>query len=206
MIAAGYASGIRHAAMRAGVEQKSNQAMNAAVATSDYQASAVLLDGSMIIIRAIRPDDHDRLVTHFRRLSTESMMLRFHGARRSLGEAELTHLTELDFVADVGLVATFGAEPEQPIIGVAHYLSGGRRTNTERAEVGFSVLDEYQGKGIGSALLHHLAIIGKAAGIREFQADVMANNYQMLEVLEHSGFELKRTNGRGVSRLLLTIG
>jgi RimJ/RimL family protein N-acetyltransferase len=192
--------------MGAGIEHNPDQTMNAAVATSNYQASAMLLDGGMIIIRAIRPDDRDRLLAHFGGLSTESRILRFHGARRSMGEAELTRLTQLDFVSDVGLVATFGAEPEQPLIGVAHYLSGGRRTKIDRAEVGFSILDKHQGKGIGSALLHHLALIGKAAGLREFQADVMANNYQMIEVLEHSGFKLKRTDERGVSRFLLTIG
>jgi RimJ/RimL family protein N-acetyltransferase len=178
--------------------------MNAAAATGSYQASAVLLDGSTINIRAIGPDDHDRLLAHFQGLSTQSMLLRFHGGKRSLGEGELTRFIALDFVANVGLAATFGEQREQPIIGVAHYMSEGP-AHPARAEVGFSILDEYQGKGIGSALLHHLAVIGKAHGIKEFQADVMANNYQMLEVLEHSGFKLKRTTASGVSRLLLVI-
>jgi len=178
--------------------------MKAAVAATSYRASAVLLDGSTIHIRAIGPDDHDRLRAHFQGLSTQSMLLRFHGGKRSLGEGELTRLIDLDFVANVGLVATFGEEREQPIIGVAHYMSE-RPTNPARAEVGFSILDEHQGKGIGSALMHHLAVIGKAHGIKEFQGDVMANNYQMIEVLEHSGFKLKRTTASGVSRLLLAI-
>ena len=133
------------------------------------------------------------------------MLLRFHGGKRSLSDAELTRLIDLDFVANVGLVATFGEEPEQPIIGVARYIRCERPANPARAEVGFSILDGHQGKGIGSALLHHLAVIGKAAGIKEFQADVLAGNYQMIEVLEHSGFKLKRTTAIGVSRLLLAI-
>jgi RimJ/RimL family protein N-acetyltransferase len=178
--------------------------MNAATATGNYLASAVLLDGSTINVRAIGPDDHDRLLAHFRGLSIQSMLLRFHGGKRSLGEGELTRFIALDFVANVGLAATLGEEREQPIIGVAHYMSDGP-AHPARAEVGFSILDEYQGKGIGSVLLHHLAVIGEAHGIKEFQADVMASNYEMIEVLEHSGFKLTRTAASGVSRLLLVI-
>jgi GNAT superfamily N-acetyltransferase len=75
----------------------------------------------------------------------------------------------------------------------------------ECAEVGFAILDGHQGKGIGSVLLQHLAIIGRNAGIKEFDADVLVSNYQMSEVLEHSGFKLKRTDNLGVSRQRLVI-
>ena len=74
-----------------------------------------------------------------------------------------------------------------------------------RAEVAFAVLDEYQGKGIGSLLLRHLAIIGKAQGVREFQAEVLADNQKMIAVLEGSGFPFERSTEFGVDRLLLTI-
>lgn len=171
----------------------------------NYRASATLLDGRTIHIRAIRPDDRLRLLAHFRALSPQSVVWRFHGAKRSLSEAELDRLTQLDFVTHVGLVAIFGPEPEQPLIGVGRYIRIGERANAARAEVGFAVLDEYQGTGFGTALLRHLAIIAKAAGVKEFQADVMADNYRMIEVLEHSGFKLKRTTRLGVSRLLLAI-
>ncbi len=171
----------------------------------NYRASAVLVDGTTICIRAIRPDDRARLLSHFQGLSTHSVLFRFHGAKRSLTEAELSNLTALDFVVHVGLVATFGEEPDQPLIGVGRYIRCEGRPDADRAEVGFAVLDAYQGKGIGTALLRHLAIIGKAHGLKEFQADVLTNNYQMIEVLEHSGFKLTRTTWLGVCRLVLTI-
>jgi GNAT superfamily N-acetyltransferase len=177
--------------------------MNTGVEARNYRALAVLLDGSTIHIRAIRPHDRGRLLAHFRGLSTQSVLLRFHGAKRSLSEAELTHLTDLDFINHVGLVATFSEELEQPLIGVGRYIMS--EHDPECAEVGFAILDAHQGKGIGSALLHHLAIIGIAAGIKEFDADVLVSNYQMSEVLEHSGFKLKCTEQLGVSRQRLTI-
>jgi GNAT superfamily N-acetyltransferase len=181
-----------------------DQEINAAAARRNYHATATLLDGSPIFIRAIGADDRERLLAHFDALSPQSVMFRFHGAKRSLHEDELARLTNLDFVTHVGLVATLSEERQAPLIGVARYIRSGEE-HPARAEVGFAVLDQYQGKGIGSALLHHLALIGAAAGIKEFQADVMMNNYQMIEVLEHSGFKLKLTSEVGVNHMLLTI-
>jgi len=178
--------------------------INAAAARRNYRASAILLDGSTIFIRAIGPDDRERLLAHFGALSPQSVMFRFHGAKRSLHEDELARLTNLDFATHVGLVATFNEERQAPLIGVARYIRSGEE-HPSRAEVGFAVRDQYQGKGIGSTLLHHLALVGAAAGIKEFQADVMVNNSQMIEVLEHSGFKLKHTSEGGVNHMLLTI-
>ena len=67
------------------------------------------------------------------------------------------------------------------------------------------MLNEHQGKGIGSLLLRHLAIIGKAQGVREFQAEVLADNQKMIAVLEGSGFPFQRSTEFGVDWLLLTI-
>ena len=67
------------------------------------------------------------------------------------------------------------------------------------------MLHEHQGKGVGSLLLKHLAIIGRAQGIREFQAEVLADNKQMIAVLEGSGFPIERSTEFGVDRVILKI-
>jgi len=112
-------------------------------------------------------------------------------------------MTGVDFVNHVALVATFGIETEQPLTGVGRYIlcDGGRK----RAELAFAVLDKHLGKGIGALLLQHLVIIGKAQGLREFVADVLADNKPMLSVLEHSGFPIKHSREGGVERLVLTL-
>jgi len=113
-------------------------------------------------------------------------------------------MTEVDFVDHVALVATFGTQPRQPLIGVGRYIvcaSGPKN----RAGLAFAVLDEHQGKSIGSLLLQHLAMIGRAQRVREFVADVLADNKQMISVLERSGFPIKRSTDSGVERLLLAI-
>ena len=91
-------------------------------------------------------------------------------------------MTEVDFVDHVGLVATLGTDPEQPLVGVGRYMVCEDAQKHNRAEVAFAVLDEHQGKGIGSLLLQHLAIIGRARGVREFLAEVLTDNKQMIAV------------------------
>jgi GNAT superfamily N-acetyltransferase len=174
------------------------------VESSDYRVVTRLRDGTAIIIRAIRADDRDSLRNQFARLSLESIRLRFHGLRRSPTESEALNLTEIDFVEQVALVATLETHQDQ-LIGIGRYILCAGHPGRHRAEVAFVVLDEYQGRGLGSLLFQHLATIGQRQGLREFQADVLADNRRMIRVLEKSGFPIKRTSDPGGVRLLLRI-
>jgi acetate---CoA ligase (ADP-forming) len=163
-----------------------------------YSAEEVLRDGGPIYIRAIRADDRERLLRHFKELSEDSRYHRFFGVKRSLNEAELTRFTQLDFVNHVGLVATLLHSGEERFIGVARYVCG---SDPARAEVAFAVVDQHQGRGIGSVLLEHLGRIARGAGISEFEADVLGDNNRMLEVFAKSGFRVKRARAAGVIHL-----
>ena len=164
----------------------------------DYRVDVRTLDGAAILIRAIRPDDKERLHDHFRGLSEESVYFRFMGIRRDLSPQDLKHLTELDFKNHVGLAATLTENGRERFIGVGRYICG---AEPYRAEVAFAILDGFQGHGIGTLLLEHLSLIADANGVTEFEADVLGENRQMLEVFAHSGFESRRSFDSGVVRL-----
>jgi acetyl coenzyme A synthetase (ADP forming)-like protein len=170
---------------------------------SSYATDEVLRDGSSTHLRAIRPDDRDRLVDHFHRLSARSVYFRFFGAKRRLTDAELDRFTRLDFVERVALVATLRERGEERIIGVGRYavLPGDGGT----AEVAFAVADEHQGRGIGTVLLEHLLRIARARGITEFQADVLGENSLMLQVFSGSGLVVTSSTEAGVIHLSFPI-
>lgn len=157
-----------------------------------------MLDGAAIRIRAIRPDDKERLLEHFHGLSVKAVYFRFMGIRRDLSPDDLKHLTELDFKTHVGLVATLTENDRERFIGVGRYICG---EDSTRAEVAFAILDGFQGRGIGTLLLEHLSRIADANGVAEFEADVLGDNRQMLEVFAHSGFERQRSLDSGVVHL-----
>jgi GNAT superfamily N-acetyltransferase len=164
----------------------------------NYCVDATTLDGAIVRIRAIRPDDRDRLHDHFKALSPQSIYFRFMGIRRDLSPEDLKRLTELDFKSHVGLAATLTENERERFIGVGRYICG---ADPHRAEVAFAVLDGFQGHGIGTLLLEHLSLIADANGVTEFVADVLGENRQMLEVFAHMGFESHRSMDSGVVSL-----
>ncbi|MGH7914187.1 MAG: GNAT family N-acetyltransferase, partial [Candidatus Binataceae bacterium] len=168
----------------------------------NYSAHEVLRDGGSIYIRAIRADDKDRLLEHFRHMSQDSIYHRFFGLKHSLTDEDLIRFTEIDFVGHVALVATLRTDGAERFIGVGRYVT----TGPAQAEVAFAVLDQDQGRGIGTVLLDHLGRIARASGITEFQADVLGDNNRMLEVFAKSGFRVKRSIDAGVVHLSFPTG
>ena len=81
-------------------------------------------------------------------------------------------------------VANDGGQPT--IVGGARYVV----VQPGQAEVAFAIVDAYQGLGIGSALMRHLATLGREAGLRELIAEVLAENVPMLNVFERSGLPI----------------
>lgn len=93
----------------------------------------------------------------------------------------------VDFVDHVALLAV-GDENGRPVV-----IGGGRyivMPQTARAEVAFAVVDQYQGQGIGAAMMRHLVILARNAGLEELVADVLASNTAMLKVFENSGLPM----------------
>lgn len=147
------------------------------------EADVVLKDGSTVHVRPIRPGDRPGLLRMFRGLSPESLGMRFFaGVSDELLARAVERFLDVDYVLRFGLVATTGAA--QDLIGHACYIM----TGPGRAEVAFTVSDAFQGRGLGTILLGHLAEIGEANGIREFEADVLPENHRMIDVFRESGF------------------
>ncbi|MGZ5127487.1 MAG: N-acetyltransferase family protein [Methyloceanibacter sp.] len=90
-----------------------------------------------------------------------------------------------DFVNHVALVAVVEEDGRPVIVGGARYIV----VDPGTAEVAFAVVDQYQGQGIGAALLRQT--LARAAGIHELIAEVLPDNTSMLKVFEKSGFRLR---------------
>jgi RimJ/RimL family protein N-acetyltransferase len=170
----------------------------------EYGARDIMKDGGAVYIRAIRPGDQRALATFHRRLSTESVYLRFFEFKQELSEKDLSYLTELDFDRRVALVATLDPAPDAPIVGVARFdILPERASEPRRAELGIVVEDAHQGRGIGTILLKHLLTIAHDKGIAEITAEVLPQNTKMLELVAGSGVRVRQSLEDGVIHLLL---
>lgn len=166
-------------------------------------AGAVLRDGTAVCVRTIRPDDKEILQAGFARLSSRSVYQRFFHPVRELVPEELRRVTEVDLRKHVTIVLTVGAGRDERLIAVGQYVRSGNRG--KRAEVAFTVADEYQSRGAATLLLRELTAVARARGIRAFVADVLDDNRPMLEVFRHSSLPLRERFADGHRRIVLSL-
>ena len=145
-----------------------------------------------MVIRPIEPDDRAALAEGFERLSPESRYRRFFAPVTHLSEHDLDYLTCVDHHDHEALVAIAQATGEG--VGVARYV----RTGPDVAEPAIVVVDDWQGRGVGSRLLDALVERAREEGIRRFKAPVLAYNADAIHLLERLGQTTRKHQGREV--------
>ena len=67
------------------------------------------------------------------------------------------------------------------------------------------VADQYQGQGIGAALLHHLIIVARQAGLKQLIAEVLPENAAMLKVFYQSGLQVTTKREPRVVHIIMQL-
>jgi succinyl-CoA synthetase alpha subunit/RimJ/RimL family protein N-acetyltransferase len=163
----------------------------------EWEADVVLRDGTVAHVRPISPDDAEGIQLFHSRQSPESIYLRFFAPLRELSDRDIHRFTHVDHHDRVALVATLDGE----IIGIGRY----DRIDPRSAEVAFNISDHYQGEGIGSVMLEHLAAIAQEMGINRFVAEVLPQNRKMLTVFKEAGYEVTHHIEDGVVEVSFDI-
>ncbi len=148
-----------------------------------FHVIETLHDGSTVEIRAQRPTDREEIIAELQHASAETVYHRFFSMKRSFSEKEEHYFFDVDFVNHVVLIAVAKTNGHSRIVGGSRFVV----MEPGKAEVAFSVVDGYQGHGLGAILMHHIIAIAREAGVREFVAEVLSDNGPMLAVFEHSG-------------------
>jgi ribosomal protein S18 acetylase RimI-like enzyme len=132
-----------------------------------------------IRIRPLQAGDTETVARVFDRLSPESRVRRFNGAKPRLTERELTTLARVD-ARSHSLVAWVDGDPEPA--GFAQLV--GDADERTHAEIAFAVADAYHGRGIGSALVDQLAADARAAGVTHLTATIQSSNTAALVLVK----------------------
>jgi acetyl coenzyme A synthetase (ADP forming)-like protein len=165
---------------------------------AEWESDVLLADGTPVQVRPIRPDDAEAHRAFFSRLSERTVYFRFFSPRQRLTDEEVRHFVTVDYVDRFALVALVGED----IIAVARFE---RLSDPVEAEVAFVVQDDYQGRGLGTLLLEHLAAAGRQRGIERFVADVLPENRGMLAVFHDAGFSVVDRFDEGVVQVAFPI-
>lgn len=169
----------------------------------EYRALGYLINGRPFFIRAVREWDRAPLLDLFQRSSQQSRYFRYFETKNTLSDKELDYYTRLDFEHHAALAAE--APDEEGVIAVGRYIEVQPAADPRRAEVAFLVRDDYQGQGVATQLLKHLIRIARVNNIVQFEAEMLPSNTRMLEVFDHSGYELKRSREPDSVRVVFPI-
>jgi RimJ/RimL family protein N-acetyltransferase len=129
-----------------------------------------------VTIRPLRNGETEVVQAVFDRLGDRSRHLRFGGAKSVLTPRDLELLARVDGDHHV-LVALIEREP----IGIARLVREGAT-----AEVAVEVVDEWQGRRVGTILMDRLAADARAAGIKRLHAFVAAENAASRALMRHA--------------------
>jgi acyl-CoA synthetase (NDP forming)/GNAT superfamily N-acetyltransferase len=148
----------------------------------DWSVDALAADGTIAHLRPARTTDTERLIELYRRGSEENLRQRFFGVPGDyVVEAEVARLVRPPAPDHDVLVAI----RDDRIVGVASYER--RPVDSTSAEFAVFVEDAYQGQGLGTLLLEHLAGRARRAGVTELAGDVLPTNTGMLRLAHELG-------------------
>jgi acyl-CoA synthetase (NDP forming)/GNAT superfamily N-acetyltransferase len=165
----------------------------------DRSADVLLSDGTTVHLRQIQPEDAAGIVAMHSRFSERTRYLRYFSPYPRIPERDLRRFVNVDHDAREAFVVETGDR----ILAVGRYERLG--PEAADAEVAFVVEDAYQGRGIGSVLLEHLAAAAREAGVSRFVAEVLPANAPMLRVFADAGYQVQRQYADGVVHLTFPI-
>ncbi len=154
-----------------------------------------LTDRTRVHVRPIVPEDEPLLIEAVAAMSERSVYFRFFSPLKRLPDALAHRLAVVDYQDRFALVATtHKPASKERIVGVARY---DRVVGTDVAETAVAVVDEFQRRGLGSALLTILGKVARDHSINTFTLIVLPENQQMLGLLRKMGWihQAKLTGG-----------
>ncbi len=119
----------------------------------------------------------------FYRLSPTSNYRRFLSASPVLTGGMLDELTDVDHHEHEAMVALDAHGRDG--LGIARYVRSPERPGV--AEVALAVIDDWQGRGLGTLLLEAISARARQEGIRIFTALMLRENHRMRHLLERLG-------------------
>lgn len=160
-----------------------------------------------IVTREGTPSDFDRYFDEgFRELGPESRHLRFFTAVRELTPELRRRLREVDGQQHAAVIAfdaalRDGGHPEGKPVGVARWISG----PTGPPELSVTVIDDYQGMGVGSRLMDALLALARKRGVTRIVADILRENTGMRGLVNRYRAVIQRSDDPTVVRYRIDV-
>lgn len=155
------------------------------ICASEMSLEIVLDEDLRLRIRGVRPEDKALLQKGVQQLSARSTYQRFFTPIVRFTEDDLRYLTEVDGRDHCALGAIDLSQEEPAGVGIARYIR--LPDEPEVAEAAVSVIDAYQGRGIGSLLLVALSRCAVENGVERLRGYLLETNRRFIRYLTALG-------------------
>ena len=166
----------------------SGPALKHPASISTLRWSQSLSGGGHVLIRPINKLDAHAERAFIEGLSSDAKRLRFMGQISHPSEQYIAQLTHLDGINEVALVAVIKDGAAEKIVGVSRYSND---VAQNRCECALAVSDEWQHKGLGTALMKHLIEVARTNRIAAMESIEYAENLAMRTLLHELDFHVR---------------
>jgi GNAT superfamily N-acetyltransferase len=168
------------------------------------QMIVTLRDGTPVRVRLVRPDDRARLQRGVHEMSRTSRYMRFFVSTCEMTEEQARYFTEIDQINHVAVCAVDPTDAEHRGYGIARFVRDVGNPHT--AEFAVAVIDEIQGRGLGTILMAALYLRAQALGVVELYSETLAENPIVPNWLPRLGATLHATTNPAHRLLRWPIG
>jgi acetyltransferase len=161
----------------------------------ELERRAALSDGTSVLLRPIRPEDEPRWHEMFARCSAESIRSRFLSLIKRTTHKMATRYCYIDYDREMAIVAEAVENGQKKIVGVGRLVADAGGENPEYAVL---VVDDWQGRRLGTLLTEYCMQIAKRRGMGQVTAITTPENMRMLGVFRRLGFHIEHERDKGV--------
>ena len=167
--------------------------------------SFTLIDrhGCEALFRPLVQADRPTVARLFPGLSAQTRRRRFNGLFPTLSDKQLTSLFDLDYRERFAWAVEITCDGVTVPVAVGRYA---RYPGSRRADIGITIRDEWQGRGLGGLLLDTLIITAHHHRFVAFETIVTADNEAMLHLLRQRGAQLSQPRSGEVDVVLPLSG
>jgi acetyltransferase len=144
-----------------------------------------LSDGTVVILRPIKPEDEPLEYEMLSTLSEETLRFRFFSVIKDITHEMLVHFCNIDYEREMAIVAEISEGNRRKIIGIARLVI---EHDFKKGEYAVLVHDKYSGKGLGYKLVDILIGIAQEKGLEQIYGTVLQENKKMLRITRKIGF------------------
>ena len=149
-----------------------------------------VVDKHRITFRPVKLTDERILQEHYYGLDKVDVVSRFFHEKTSFVHKQIERTFVIDYTKDLTIVAVEGPPGFEKILAVGEYYLN---PETEMAEIAFSVVKEWQGRGLSSIVITKLAEAAKHSGIKGLTAYTSRENKRMVKLFNTLDYDVKTT-------------